>query len=880
MSDSAADQLTGAQRAVETAQHQPHATFEFAVQLLAGQPPSPEVEATACWAGGLALRELNRLPEADKYLSRAIDVATAAGLPRVAAGGRTTRALVLTNLGRADAGLAELDLAEPALDGAELARVRMQRALIMQRLGRLDEALLGFEQALPGLVAGNDRLAETRLRINRGIALTYRNELTAADNDLRRARVMADELGQSMLVAACSHNLGFLHGRRGDVPLSLGWFDRANDDYSQLGVEAGLSAVLLADRAEVLLDAGLNLEALRCSRRALGLLGSTANTVEYAEAQLTVARAALAAGNHHQAATHAAVAAELFTTQSRSAWAALADYVAFISADVGRTNRPSTADVDRAQAVALGLANGGWALEAAAACGMVGRLALAAGDSGRAHKELTVAAEARLSGSAVYRVSGWYAEALLRVNAGNRGGARRAIRAGLGIIDRHRATFGAADLRAHVAAHGDRLADLLVQLAIDGGKARDILAAAEAWRAGALSVPVTPSDDPDLAQRLSALRAVAAGRRGGDATEPHRELARLEGEIRDLVRTRTARSGDHTHLPTFHSAKLLDRLGERMLVEWVVYRGQLHVIWAVDGRIRWSPLEQASAVLPELDSARMCLHRLARAAGSQRSLDAAQATLTIAQTRLSQLLFGPIAGQAAERELVLVPTGMLHRIPWSAIDLVRGRPYVVAPSARSWLAATNAAETPRSNNLLLAAGPGLPGATVEVQTLARRRPDATVLLDGDATVGQVLAHLQQTSIAHLAAHGVFRTDNPQFSSLQFADGDLTVYDLGTLPRVPAVLVLSACDAGAITVRPGDELLGLSAALLAMGATSLIAPSVPVPDDATVGLMVALQQHLAAGHQVPVALCLAIQESEHSDDPRTRGVTRSFVALGA
>ncbi|MEP6559964.1 MAG: hypothetical protein ABJD68_02695, partial [Nakamurella sp.] len=624
MSDSAANALTAARAAVETAHRDPPATLAVATDLLTGPHAMGEVEATSCWAAGLALREMNRLSAADEYLVRAIAVAGAAQLPRVAAGARTTRALVLTNLGQAELGLAELDLAEGDLDGAELARVHMQRALILQRIGRVDEALIGYETALPGLVAGNDRLAETRLRINRGIALTYANELTAAEADLRRARELAGELGQSMLVAACSHNLGFLHRRRGDLPLALSWFDQAKVDYAQLGVDAGLNAVLLADRAEVLLDAGLNLEAVRCSRLALELLAGTGNIVELAEAQLAAARASLAAGDYPDAAGHARRAAQLFTDQNRPAWAALANYLAFISTDVVRSPHPTTVDVDRAENVAVELASGGWSLEASAAHGLVGRLAFNAGDHDRADRELGIAAQARRSGSAVYRAGGWYAEALRRINAGNTAGARRAIRAGLAILDRHRATFGAADLRAHAAAHGDGLADLLMGLAIDAGRGRDILVAAESWRAGSLSAPVTPSRDPVLSQKLSALRGLAADRLGGNAVEPHRELAGLESEIRDLARTRAATGALSTGGGRFDRRTLLARLGSRMLVEWVVYQSRLLVIWAVDGRVGWSALGSVASVLPELDSVRMCLHRLARGAGSPRSLDAAR----------------------------------------------------------------------------------------------------------------------------------------------------------------------------------------------------------------------------------------------------------------
>jgi hypothetical protein len=60
----------------------------------------------------------------------------------------------------------------------------------------------------------------------------------------------------------------------------------------------------------------------------------------------------------------------------------------------------------------------------------------------------------------------------------------------------------------------------------------------------------------------------------------------------------------------------------------------------------------------------------------------------------------------------------------------------------------------------------------------------------------------------LAAHGRIHPSNPLFTSLTFAGGPLTVYDLNQLRRAPHLVVLAACHMGRPTVRSGDELLGL------------------------------------------------------------------------
>ncbi|HEU5267211.1 MAG TPA: hypothetical protein VFU35_10950, partial [Jatrophihabitans sp.] len=482
--------MRSARGAVDAAQERPTDALAVALGVLAGAEDDLEVQALASWAAGFAHRELNHLPDADAFLARAVDLALLVGRRDIAVGARTTRALVLANLGRPDEGLAELDRVLPDARGAELGRVQMQRALILQRQGRLAEALAGFAAALPELIAAGDRLAEIRLRVNRAIALGYRDEFAAAEDDLQRARDMAAELGQRMQGAACAHNLGFICGRRGDVPAALGWFDAAAAEYADLGVESGLAAVLLVDRATVLLDAGLPVEAGQAVARAIELLEPTGNSTELAEAQLLAARAALAAGDLDVAARHAAHAAAAFAANQRPTWAVLADWV---------HTQASPAAPHAAADVARRLAEAGLTVEAAAAHGRAGQLALDLGISDFATAELAEAARSRASAPVAARVAGWHAEALRQQVLGNRRASRRAVRLGLAELRRHRATLGATDLRAHAASYGEQLAGLAVADALKNGRAGDLLDAAELWRADALTTPAVPPADPALA---------------------------------------------------------------------------------------------------------------------------------------------------------------------------------------------------------------------------------------------------------------------------------------------------------------------------------------------------------------------------------------------
>ena len=172
----------------------------------------------------------------------------------------------------------------------------------------------------------------------------------------------------------------------------------------------------------------------------------------------------------------------------------------------------------------------------------------------------------------------------------------------------------------------------------------------------------------------------------------------------------------------------------------------------------------------------------------------------------------------------------------------------VTPAAAFWYRATVRPQltAPTDRRVVLVAGPGLAGAESEVAELQSSYPGSRCLIAADARAEAVATALDGADLAHVAAHGRFRADNPLFSSLEMADGPLTVYDLEALSQAPANLVLSACDSAVSEVCPGDDLMGLAAALLALGSRSLIASVLPVDDALTRPLMIALHQELRTG----------------------------------
>ncbi len=166
----------------------------------------------------------------------------------------------------------------------------------------------------------------------------------------------------------------------------------------------------------------------------------------------------------------------------------------------------------------------------------------------------------------------------------------------------------------------------------------------------------------------------------------------------------------------------------------------------------------------------------------------------------------------------------------------------VSPSARIWI---DRQRNRVPGRVLLASGPRLPAAAAETRALQSIHPDAVRLTSREATADAVLHGIDGAELAHVVCHGVFRADNPLFSSLELSGGGLFVYDLERLRRPPCTMVLSACDVGLPAARPGDEVLGVVAALLGAGTSSVVASAGLVPDAAlTRRVMVALHRRLA------------------------------------
>ena len=427
------------------------------------------------------------------------------------------------------------------------------------------------------------------------------------------------------------------------------------------------------------------------------------------------------------------------------------------------------------------------------------------------------------------------ASALVREEAGDRGGVLRACGRGLAALDEHRRTLGSSELRALATAHGRELAVLALRHAATD--ARTLLRWSERWRATALAEPpVTP--DGEVSTELAALRdngrRLAQARAEGEPTEQlETERARLERAVRAEHHRRAGGQEARRRAARRRPARRRGRAGT--LVELVHVDGTLHVLVVHDGQVRRRVAGSTDEAPVLADHARSALRRAAH------GRPYAPGDLgTAAAGGAARIGRGPVAGRPGH----LVPTGRLHAAPWSLLPTLADRAFDVVPSAAQWLRAREV-RPPADAERAAAGRAGARQWRGRGAGAGRRTSRRDAARGVDATVEHAMAGLDGATWRTSRRTGASAPDSPLFSSLEMADGPLTVHDLERLQVAPYRLVLSACESGVLAPVGADELLGLASALFSIGTAGLVCSIAEVNDDATAALMLDLHDHLAS-----------------------------------
>ncbi|HET8643082.1 MAG TPA: CHAT domain-containing protein [Pseudonocardiaceae bacterium] len=787
---------------------------------------------------------------------------------------RALRGRILLSLGFAVAeqgrvahGLRLFDQGAALLDQQPI--VHAQRGALLARHGRTLEAIPHLDRAVAALGAAGETHEFSRALLNRGYARLSAGQLRQARADFQRCLRLARECGAESVAVKSIQNQGYLDFLAGNVPLALRRLDEAARECS-LKLPSYLP-VIATDKARVLLSVGLAADACRELALAISSFGQQRASHDRAGAELTMAAAQLLAGNPEEAGRYAAIARRRFLGQGNRTWAELASLWRLRAAfDAGTP--PGTLG-RRGRLVAGRLAGLGLTDDARSAALLSVRGYLRAGRPGLATEAAATIRPPRQGDPLEVRLSWHQTRAELAAAAGDGRRQLRHLRAGLTSLQRHRSLLGSIDLQTGIAALGRELAAAGLASALASGLPGRVFQWAELARAQAFRVYGRPPDDPVMTNALEELRhARFELRQAALRREP---TGRLRARSTDLERTVRERawlatgSGASGPVATLAAVRGLLARHDEAMVLFLRRRDRLAALVLAARSLRLMDLGGYRPVDENLRRLRADLDTMAGAI-PPRMVEAVRRSRWRVAQRLAEQLFDPLLASIGDRKLVIIPTGALFGTPWSQLEPLRGRPVVVAPSATAWAATQVRVPAPEPRRVLLVAGPEVPNAAAEVRSIAAILPDPVCLAGRDATPAAVLDLLDGAPLAHVAAHGHHEPANALFSSIDLADGSLMGYDLQRLPRPPSRVVLSACELGRSSVRAGDEILGMVAALLAAGSSTVIA-SVASPVDQTVpDVMIPFHRLLADGRDPAEALARATVDQPES----------SFVCFGS
>ncbi|QIG45205.1 CHAT domain-containing protein [Nocardioides anomalus] len=759
----------------------------------------------------------------ERALERAADEATTGAV-------EASLAYVVAETGDREAAerLCRSALARDGLTAETRGSLLSQHALLVMLSGRMAEAVRELDAAIA--VLGDFPVLLGRAHGNRGTAHLELGDAAAASADFAQTVVLLREAGLPHEAAMAEHNLGYARFLAGDLAGALGAMAAARDVLAATSVVT--AAVCDADRAEVLMAAGLTEEGRDALDRAARAYGAARLARRRGEAELTLARSLLLS-DARGAAVVARRAARRFERAELASWQRRADAVR-VQGELAAAPTATSAVLEEGVRVAEALSADGLRWDAAAVRLAVARSRAEGGDRDGARR-LLVRADTAAPAPLSVRLQAREVGAVLARRPADAFGH---VRAGLDDLHAWQSSFGSLDLQTNVVGHGVRLAVRGLALAVRSPADTVLFEWSERARMLATRVqPVRAPQDPQTAADLAELRSGPAPEREAVLRRRVREQAwqrRGSGEVADPV-----------ELPALQAS-----LGGAALVAYVVTATSVvALVVTADGTTRCELGSRAaldavlSGLLPDLDMAAAALP--AALAGSVRGALAARLD------RAAALLVAPLADAVGDRPVVLTPSGVLAGVPWTLLPGLVGRPVTVAQSATSWLA--RSAEPLRLGAAGLVAGPRVPRAEAEVHAAAAAWSDAEVLAGDAATADAVSALAARVDVLHVAAHGRHTAENPLFSGLELVDGPWFGYDVDQLPGVPDVVLLSACEVGRSSVRWGEELIGLTAAWLHAGARRVVASPAAVNDDAAHDALVRVHAALATGTDPALAL---------------------------
>ena len=269
---------------------------------------------------------------------------------------------------------------------------------------------------------------------------------------------------------------------------------------------------------------------------------------------------------------------------------------------------------------------------------------------------------------------------------------------------------------------------------------------------------------------------------------------------------------------------------------------------------------------------------------------------------LSEALLTPFAAQIeACSELVVVPFGPAHRLPFGALplggrSLLAGRSVSVLPSASAIAFLSDRAVPP--GPLLGLGDPAdmsyrpfgepprpewgrVPWMGAAAALGAGLFPGSKLLLGADATEARLERHIGRFPLVLLGTHAELGDAPPRAYLVLARGGGLELFELLGLDfRQAELVVLAACETALGSVTGGDEVMGLSRGLLAAGASRAVLTLWKTDAHSAPLFLRALFRRLQAGEAPAPAVREAQLELAGLDEEEAREQYRELAEAAA
>ena len=836
---------------------------------LASLIDTPSVWAYATRSRAQVLHTMRKCAEAQPHFERAVQLFSQAGLAVEAGRTMVTEMENLAYLSRYEEAIRLEGPARAALEKVQdtryLTLIEASLGNLYYRLKRFSESLAHYENAR----ASSDNPASTAaIGLGRAHVLTEMNRFDEALDAFKTTRHHCEQHGLSLWVDIADRGISRMHLQSGNYSMALQMLDqiRRKHEAADDSRRVGLCDI---DRAEVYLQLNLFEDASTVAGRAYDLFQKLGNRYESALSLTFRGIAEFKLMNDSDADAAFTRARELFVEEGNETWIAAADlWRAQLLirkqqfAEAGQLARNS-AEVFERQHVPVRAANA--RVLSAQTLQEMQETRSAIADAQRALQELEgfhapwVSYQAFNTLGKLKEIEGATAEAeelylraiteleLLRGN----------IR-----LDELRMSFGKDKYQVYENIVSVKLNRGDLHSAFDfveRSKSRTLIDLMErnletAWDTGGeesprlLRIRKIREELNILYSRLSEVGTTARVAAGD--TETKEQIGRREQELVELLREIGSEKPGWATLQSMPSPTVADVQNmlepDEVLVEYYSVGEQFKAF--VVSRTEFRVIRQLSSTSAARVSLKGLNFQLSKfhlqGAYVKKHADSLLAASRHHLLNLYSQLIAPVAHlMKGKKKLVVVPHQMLHYVPFHA--LFDGERYLIDDFDVSYAASASVLRICRNRkpsaqsgrDLILAVADELtPHIKDEVAALRELLPNADVFTGAEAGEDKLRKYAPTAGKIHIASHGVFRADNPMFSSLRLGDNWLNLFDIFNLKLGADITTLSACETGMSAVWEGDELLGLARGFLYAGTPSLVVSLWMVNDRSTAQMM--------------------------------------------